>query len=127
MKFNLFILVLIILTLFVGFGFMVLPVSTLDLYGVDISQNIPGQFLARYCGSAFWGFAVLWWMARNANSVGDWKRACLLGGFVTTLAGLIVSIWGGLVGVANWLIWINTVVYILLTIGFGYYYFQKST
>ena len=125
MKFDLFNLIVVILTGIVGLGLFLIPVPILALYGVDLSQNIPGQFLARFCGSAFLGFAVQWWMGRNPKSELKWRNACLFGGFVTCLLGLIVSVWGGFVGLANFLIWINVIIYIFLTVSFGYFYFLK--
>lgn len=126
MKMNLFIMIAAILAAVVGLGLLMVPVLILSLYGIDLSQNLPGQFLARYCGSAFLGFAMLLWRGQNAKSEAEWVTASLLGGLVVNVTGLLVSIWAGLVGAASNFIWINTIIYGFLTIGFGYFYLQKS-
>lgn len=125
MKLNLFILIAAILGFIFGLGFLLMPVQSIAPYGVDLSQNITGQFLSRYLGSAFVALAVTWVMARGAKSEDALKKAGLLGGLVLGVTGLIVAIWDSIAGVGNSLTWINAVIYAFLTIGFVYFYFKK--
>jgi len=126
MKLNLFLLIAAILALIFGLGFLLLPVLTLNLYGADLSENLHAQFLARYGGSAFLGWAVAWFFARGAKTLEDLKKVGLLGGFVVGVTGLIVAIMNVAAGINNSLIWINPVLYLFLSIGFGYFYFKKA-
>jgi len=126
MKLKLFLLIAAILAAIFGLGFLLAPVLSLGMYGVDLSQNISGQFLGRYMGSAFLGLAVTWFMARGTKTFEELSRAGLLGGLVVGVTGLIVAIWDGIAGPANNFIWINTVIYLFLAVGFGYFYFKKS-
>jgi len=125
MKIKLFILIAGILGVIWGVGFLLVPVFALQAYGIDLSQDITGQFLCRYLGSAFLALSVTWLMARSAKTEDALNKAGLLGGLVLGVTGLIVAIWDGVAGVANNFIWINSVIYLFLAIGFGYFYFKK--
>jgi hypothetical protein len=125
MKLNLYLLIAAILALIFGLGFLLVPVLTLSLYGVDLSQSPHAQFLTRYGGSAFLGWAAAWFMARNDKTFDGLKKAGLLGGLVLGVTGLIVAIWNATAGITNSLIWINPVIYLFLSIGFAYFYFKK--
>jgi hypothetical protein len=50
----------------------------------------------------------------------------MLGAFVLSATGLIVAVLDAILGVGNALLWLNVVVYLFLTLGFGYYQFLKS-
>ena len=126
MKLNLFLLLAAILALIFGLGFLLLPVLTLNLYGVDLGDNLHAQFLARYGGSAFLGWAVAWFLARSGKTFEDLKKAGILGGFVVGVTGLIVAIMNVAAGINNSLIWINPVIYLFLSIGFGYFLIKKA-
>lgn len=125
MKQSLFVLIASIIAIIYGLAFLLVPVQFLTLYGLDLSQNHSAAFLARYCGSAFLGLAVTWLMARGGKSQQALLKVGLLGGLVIGITGLIVAVWDALTGTANQVIWINTVIYLFLGIGFGYYYFRK--
>ncbi len=88
-------------------------------------MNIHAQFLTRYGGSAFLGWAVTWFLARSAKTLEDLKKAGLLGGLVLGVTGLVVGLMNALAGVTNAFVWINPVIYLFLTIGFGWFYFKK--
>jgi hypothetical protein len=124
MKRNTFILIAAIIAGLFGLGFLLIPDAVMDLYGTPLDTI--ARFLCRYFGSALLGVAVIFWTTRNAKSLDDFIQGGLLGGLILTVTGLIVAVWDGIVGVANNFIWINTVIYGLLAIGFGYYYFKKT-
>jgi hypothetical protein len=114
-----------VIGLIFGLGFILIPSTALSLYGIDLSQNIVGQFLCRYLGSALLGVSVTWFMFRGAKSQGEMTRGVVVGALVLAVTGLIVAIWDGIAGVASAVVWINTVIYAFLTIGFGYFYFRR--
>lgn len=125
MKLNLFILIAAILGFIFGLGFLLMPVQAIAPYGVDLSQNVTGQFLGRYLGSALLALGVTWLMARGAKTEAAFRKAGLMGGLVLGVTGMVVAIWDSLAGEGNSVVWVNAVIYAFLAIGFGYFYFKK--
>ncbi len=123
MKRNVFMLIAAIVALIFGLGFFFIPSQTLSLYGDK--PDVLAQFLARYFGSALLGVGVLMLAVRKSKTREDAIKGGTLGLLVLSIAGLIVSIWDMIAGVSNDFLWVNIVVYGLLSIGFGYFYFKK--
>jgi hypothetical protein len=105
-----------------GLAFLLMPVQTMSMYGVSL--DVSGQFVGRYLGSAFLGLAVIVWFARNAKA-DNTLRAILLGGFVVTFTGFVVALFDKFFGPGNAVVWSTVGIYLLLAIGFGYFYFGK--
>jgi len=122
MKLNIFMIITAIIAALFGLAFLLVPVQTMSMYGVTL--DIPGQYLGRYLGSAFLGLAAIMWFARSATG-DNALRAILLGGFVVTLTGFVVALFDKFLGVGNAVVWSTVVIYLLLAIGFGYFYFGK--
>ena len=106
-----------------GLAFILVPTQTMSLYGVALEEG--GQWLGRYLGSAFIGVAVLTWHSRKAPQ-GEALRAVVLGDFVLSVTGLIVAVLDVIYGSGNALVWSTVVLYLFLTVGFGYFQFVKS-
>jgi len=123
MKINTFLAITAVLAVLYGLGFFLIPAQTLGLYGITLDIN--GLFVARYLGSAFLGVAVLTWMARSLSSK-EAFRPIILGDFVISLTGLIVAVWDAFAGSGNALSWATVVIYLFLTLGFGYFQFVAS-
>lgn len=121
MKRDLFMSIAAVVAILFGLAFLLMPVQTMTMYGVDL--DISGQFIARYLGSAFLGIGIVNWLARNSE---DSKalRAVLLGFFIVSLTGLIVGVFDATTGVGNSLVWSTVVIYLLLAAGFGYFSFK---
>ena len=122
MKHSVFMAIAAILALIVGLAFALIPAQLLSIYGITLEAD--GEWIARCLGSAFLGVAVTTWLGRNAPQ-GDALRAILLGDFVLTGAGLVMSMLFSIRGSGNALIWSTAAVYALLTAGFGYFRFVK--
>jgi len=122
MKLKTLMVITSIIGLLFGLGFLFLPAWTEASYGVNL--DIGGQYIARLLGSAFLGYAVLLWLARNTPP-SEARRAIVLSVFVTMLLGLILTIYDRIVGIENALAWSSFVIYLLLSIGFGYFSFIK--
>jgi hypothetical protein len=122
MKLNTFMTIASIVAFLFGLAFLLAPVLVMSMYGVAL--DISGQYIGRYLGSAFLGIAAIGWFARNAKE-DEAKRAILLGGFVVTLTGFVASLFDKFYGLGNALVWSTVVIYLLLAIGFGYFYFGK--
>jgi hypothetical protein len=121
-KLNTFMTIASIVAFIFGLAFLLAPVLVMSMYGVAL--DISGQYIGRYLGSAFLGIAAIGWFARNAKE-DEAKRAILLGGFVVTLTGFVASLFDKFYGLGNALVWSTVVIYLLLAIGFGYFYFGK--
>lgn len=112
-----------------GVGFVVVPGWVTSLYGPELTptlQYVPQlKYVAQLFGAALFAFAVLTWTARNAPD-SETRRAILLALFVGDGIGFIVSLIGQLGGVMNALGWLTVVIYLLLALGFGYFFAQPK-
>lgn len=123
MKLNVLMTITAVVTLLFGLSFLLLPVQTMTLFGVDL--DVSGHYIARFLGSAFLGIAVITWFARNSQPNNEALRAILMGSFILTLTGTVVSFFDALYGVGNSLVWSIFILYFLLAVGFGYFHFKK--
>jgi len=122
MKLGTFMAIAAVIAFVFGLAFILVPVQTMAMYGVTL--DVSGQWVARYLGSAFIGIAVVTWFARNAAQNGA-MRAIILGFFVLSITGLIVAVLDVIEGSGNAFIWVTVVIYLFMTLGFGYFQFIK--
>lgn len=118
---NLFI-INVVIALFFGLSLALAPALLVSFYGVTLSQA--GIWVARLWGAASLGYAVVTWFTRNAEE-SEARRAIVLGQFVHTTIGFIVSLLAQLSGVMNPLGWSIVVIYLLLALGYAYFQFVK--
>jgi len=123
MKRSTFVLIASIISMIFGLGFIISPNGALSLYGVKMDEV--GVFIGRYFGSALLGLAITWLLASRSSTQEGLLKAGLMGGLVCGVTGLIVAVWDGIAGTANGFVWINTLIYAFLTIGFGFFYIKK--
>jgi hypothetical protein len=107
-----------------GLTFMLMPETSLSLYGITLSPG--GVVVARLFGAALFGYAVLSWFARNAGE-SEARQAILLAMVVGDALGFILALIAQLSGVVNSLGWSTVVIYLLLALGFGYFQFMKPS
>lgn len=122
MKLGTFMAIAAVIAFVFGLSFILVPVQTMEMYGVTL--DIGGQWVGRYLGSAFIGIAVLNWFARKFAQNGT-MRAIILADFAVSITGLIVAVLDQLYGVGNALQWSTVIIYLFLTLGFGYFQFLK--
>lgn len=101
-----------------GVIILTVPEQFLALYGR--STDTTGIYLLRFLGAAFIGFSVIFWMARDFTEVRA-LRGVVLGIFVASILGTVVSLLDQLAGNANALGW--TSVALTLSFGVGAAYF----
>ena len=111
-----------VIGLLFGLGFFFAPVWTEASYGVNLDMG--GQYMARLFGSVLLGLAALLWFARNSTN-STTRHAIVVGAFVTMALGFILSIYDRVVGIENALAWSSVAIYLLLSIGYGYFAFIK--
>ncbi len=118
-----FLIIAAIISLVFGVGMVLIPYQAVSLYGTQL--DVSGQFMARYFGAALLGLAVIFYLLPKNKTFEGITRTSLLGGLVFAIFLLIVSIWDAFAGTHNALVWLNVVLGVFFTIGFGYYYFRK--
>ncbi len=107
-----------------GIIFVLIPATMLSIYGATFSPA--GVVLARLLGAEFLSYSVLTWFARNLKET-ETQRIIILACMVGFGIGFIIALMGQLEGVFNLLGWSNVIVYLLFTLGYGYFYFTKPS
>jgi hypothetical protein len=106
-----------------GLTFVLIPWQVVSLYGIE--PNPPLNYVGQLFGAALITFAILSWTARNVAE-SDARSAIVRAFFIGDGIGFIVSLIAQLTGVVNALGWSTVAIYLLLTIGFGYFRFTKT-
>jgi len=111
-----------IVALAYGIGAVAIPSTMLEWHGM--SQGPTEVLLGRFFGVSLIGIGLVTWLARN---VADAQAidAITLGLLISDVIGLVVSLLGVLGGVMNALGWGAVAIYLLLTLGYGYFRFFK--
>jgi hypothetical protein len=106
-----------------GLGFLLAPRQVLALYGVTDAPTV--VLLARFFGATLVQAGLILYLLRD---VGDPKaqRGLVLGSFLGSLAGLVVSLTGQFWGLLNALGWSSVAIYGLLLLGYGSFIFGKQ-
>lgn len=105
-------------------GCIILFVPTFLYSFFGASLNDGGIFAAREYGTSLIGGFLLTWYARNAAE-SQARRAIILDLFIYDAAGAVITLIAVLSGVMNPLGWAVFALYLLLAIGFGYFWFAK--
>jgi hypothetical protein len=111
-----------IIAVLLGLALILVPASVMNSYGVEVNDT--AIFMARLLGAADLGIGIIAWLVKDSPGSGD-LRAILLGFFVGNLLGFVISLVSMLQGVGNALGWITVVIYLLLALGFGYFYWKR--
>jgi hypothetical protein len=111
-----------VLGLVFGLGFLLAPRQVLALYGVDAVPTV--VLMARFFGAALIQVGLILYLIRD---VGDprTQRGVVLGSFLGSLAGLVVSLTAQFWGLVNALGWSSVAIYALLLLGYGSFIFGR--
>jgi len=113
-----------IVCLVFGILLVLVPAILLSLYGVTLGPG--GIFMARLYGASLVGNLMLSWFARNAVD-SEARQAIVLDLFVYDAIGFVVALLAQLSGLMNPLGWSIVVIYLFLTLGFGYFQIAKPS
>lgn len=113
-----------IVCLVFGILLVLVPAILLSLYGVTLGPG--GIFMARLYGASLVGNLMLSWFARNAVD-SEARQAIVLDLFVYDAIGFVVALLAELSGLMNPLGWSIVVIYLFLTLGFGYFQIAKPS
>ncbi len=105
-----------------GVGFVLLPGTMLDLYGMaqSPSANLAGQLF----GVELIAVGLLCWFVRDVQDAGA-LRGITLALLIADVVGLIVVLIGTLSGVMSAMGWSGVAIYLVLAAGYAYFRFVK--
>ena len=112
-----------IVALVFGIVFLVVPGTGTGIYGAELSDA--GLLVTRLFGAAVFGYSILTWLARNAEE-SEARKAIVTSLFIGWGIGFVVALIFQIQGVVNVYGWVNVAIYLLFTLGFGYFQFVKS-
>jgi len=121
MKLKPLILVMAVLSLVWGAGFLLLPAQMWGLYGITLDSG--GIYIARMLGVVFFMLGLILWLAKN-DPGSQSLRAIVIGLGVGNLIGFVVTLWGQLTVDISMLGWVGVSSFLLLGLGFGYHLLQ---
>lgn len=121
MKLNTLILIMSLLCLLWGVGFILLPVSMWSMYGLTLDTS--GVYISRELGTIFFTLGIILWLARNEPGL-QIRRTMAIGLFIGNLLGCVVTLIGQFSAEVNAMGWVGFLMYALLALGFGYYTFK---
>lgn len=120
MKLSTLMLTKSVICLVFGTIFVLAPAALLAIYGVK-NADASVVFMTRLYGAAFLLLGIMLWFARNdPGSVA--LRAIVLAVLIGDAVGFVVALLGQLGAVLNGLGWSVVALYLLLALGFGYYF-----
>ena len=114
MSAKIFLTINAVLAILYGLGFVLVPASSLAVYGVAPDPHV--ILSTQFFGSALLGIGVVFWFAKDFR---DWDamRGILIANVVAEIVGGLVNLWGTYQGLLNAMAWSSTIVYVLLLAG----------
>lgn len=109
-----------LLALFFGLGFLLIPRTLLPIYGVTPEPTI--VLMARFFGSALVQLGSMLYLIRDVSDITT-RRGVVIGSFLGSLAGFVVSLTAQFWGLLNSFGWSTVVIYGLLLAGYGFFVF----
>lgn len=119
---TLFIITSIIAFVF-GVLFVIIPTPLYSLYGIE--SNMVLNYMGELFGAALIAVGLISWLSRNITNP-EALKAVTLSFFIADGIGFIIALIGQLNNVVNALGWLTVVIYLLLSLGFGYFRFSKQ-
>jgi len=111
------IILMAILSLVWGVGFILIPKFFWSLYGIAL--DLQGVYMSRQLGTLFFMLGLILWLAKeDKGSVA--LHAIVLGLFIGNVLGFILALIGQLTVEISVMGWIGVLSYLLLATGFGY-------
>jgi hypothetical protein len=111
-----------LLALAFGIGFLFAPARVLSMYGVAAEPTV--VLMARFFGSALVQLGLVFYLIRDVSDPTT-RRGVVLGSFLGSLAGLVVSLTAQFWGLVNSFGWSSVAIYGLLLLGYGSFVFGR--
>ncbi len=124
MKFSALMSIKAIVCLFFGVGLVLLPTTMMSFYGVTLDAG--GTVMTQLFGQAFFLLGLLLWLMRNTTEASTVK-AFSISLFLGDAVGVVVSLMAVISGVVNALGWTTVALYLVIGLGFGYFWLKPPT
>jgi hypothetical protein len=111
-----------LLALAFGIGFLFAPARVLSMYGVAAAPTV--VLMARFFGSALVQLGLVLYLIRDVSDPTT-RRGVVLGSFLGSLAGFVVSLTAQFWGLLNNLGWSSVAIYGVLLLGYGSFVFGR--
>jgi hypothetical protein len=111
-----------LLALAFGLGFLFAPARVLSLYGVAADRAV--VLMARFFGSALVQLGLVLYLIRDVSDPVT-RRGVVLGSFLGSLAGFVVSLTAQFWGLTNSFGWSTVAIYGVLLLGYGSFVFGR--
>jgi hypothetical protein len=111
-----------LLALAFGLGFLFAPARVLSLYGVAADPAV--VLMARFFGSALVQLGLVLYLIRDVSDPVT-RRGVVLGSFLGSLAGFVVSLTAQFWGLTNSFGWSTVAIYGVLLLGYGSFVFGR--
>ena len=111
-----------LLALAFGIGFLFAPARVLAMYGVAAEPTV--VLMARFFGSALVQLGLVFYLIRDVSDPTT-RRGVVLGSFLGSLAGFVVSLTAQFWGLVNSFGWSSVAIYGLLLVGYGSFVFGR--
>ena len=111
-----------LLALAFGIGFLFAPARVLAMYGVAAEPTV--VLLARFFGSALVQLGLVFYLIRDVSDPTT-RRGVVLGSFLGSLAGFVVSLTAQFWGLVNSFGWSTVAIYGVLLLGYGSFVFGR--
>ena len=117
-----FFIIIAVLALVHGVGFVLIPEQVAASYGM--ASSAATLLMARLFGAALVGLALIFWFARDGSS--ESVRAVFIATVVGNTAGLIVVAMGTIAGTLNAMGWVAALIYLFGAAGSGYFLMARQ-
>ena len=124
MKLKVLFIITAIVAIVFGVAFAIIPAQVYSLYGIESSAGL--NYMGQLFGAALIGYGLIAWLARKAAD-SDSRRAIILAFFISNGVGFVIALIGQLNEILGSLGWLTVAIYLLITIGFGYFQFSKPS
>lgn len=111
-----------LLALAFGLGFLFAPARVLSLYGVAADPAV--VLMARFFGSALVQLGLVLYLIRDVSDPIT-RRGVVIGSFLGSLAGFVVSLTAQFWGLTNSFGWSTVAIYGVLLLGYGSFVFGR--
>jgi hypothetical protein len=112
-----------LLALVYGIGFLFAPAWVLSLYGVA-AEPATVVLMARFFGAALVQLGLVLYLIRDVSDFTT-RRGVVLGSFLGSLAGFVVSLTAQFWGLVNSFGWSSVAIYGVLLLGYGSFVFGR--
>jgi len=122
MKLKVLFIITAVCAIVFGVAFVIIPTELYSLYAVESTEGL--NYMGQLFGAALIGIGLIAWLARNAAD-SEARKAIVLSFFIADGIGFVIALIGQLNEILGSLGWLTVALYLILTIGFGYFQFSK--